>query len=112
MDSFLDGTIGQCQKLGIKPMAWSPFAGGDLFMKSSPEAKRTMEKIEELGSSLGATPGQTILSWLLHHPAGIVPIIGTMKSERIKELAHAVEVKWSKEQWFDLWSAAIGGEVP
>ena len=112
IESFLDGTIGQCQKLGIKPMAWSPFAGGELFNKATPEATRVMEKIEGLGRELGATPGQTILSWMLKHPAGIVPIMGTMKVERIKELAQAVDISWTKEQWFDLWSAAFGGEVP
>ena len=52
------------------------------------------------------------VAWLLAHPAGIVPVMGTNTPARIAALADALRIGLDREEWFILYSAAIGREVP
>lgn len=113
LDPFLDGTLDHCQQLRVAPMAWSPFGGGDLFHSSSPQAQRLRTTLSEIGQQLGnLTIDQVALAWLLTHPAKIVPILGTGKPNRIKAAAAAANLTLTREQWFAIWTASIGTEVP
>jgi predicted oxidoreductase len=55
---------------------------------------------------------QMALAWLLHHPANIVPVLGTHNWERIYAATQAEALPLTREQWFSIYSASIGGEVP
>ena len=113
MDSLHDGRLDQCQRLGITPMGWSPLGGGRLFSEASDQAERLRDVLGEIGSELdGATSDQVALAWLLRHPSGIVPGVGTGKKHRIESAARAVEVSLSREQWFRIWCASAGHGVP
>ena len=52
------------------------------------------------------------LAWLLRHPAGIVPIIGSTKPEHIRDAARAVDLDLSREEWYRLMTAAVGQPLP
>ena len=52
------------------------------------------------------------VAWLLAHPAGIVPVMGTNTLERIAALDDALRVELDLEDWFILYTAALGHEVP
>ena len=54
----------------------------------------------------------TSLAWLLRHPAGIFPVIGTTQPERILESARAVDVKLDAQDWFEMLKVASGRDVP
>lgn len=51
------------------------------------------------------------VTWLLRHPAGITPIVGTVNAERLKGIAAAAGVRLSREDWYRLYLAA-GKELP
>ena len=51
-------------------------------------------------------------SWLMAHPAGIVPIVGSQKVERIVEAAQALTVRWTREEWYAVLIAARGENLP
>ena len=53
-----------------------------------------------------------IFSWLLKHPASIIPIVGTGKIERIKHAVEALDIDMSLEQWFKIYTASTGKELP
>lgn len=112
LDAFTDGTLDQCQRLKIAPMAWSPFAGGQLFQGQTPKAVRVRQAVEAIAQSLGASLDQVALAWLLTHPAQIVPILGTGNLDRIRRAVEAENLKLSREQWFTLWTASTGVNVP
>ncbi len=113
LEPFEDGTIDQCQQLRIAPMAWSPLAGGELFKGESPQAVRLRETLTTITQQFDhATLDQIACAWLLAHPANIVPILGTGNYARIHQAAKAEELKLSREQWFAIWSASTGQEVP
>ncbi len=52
------------------------------------------------------------LAWLLKHPAKIMPIIGTINPERIREAAKAAELELTREEWYRLLIAARGEPMP
>jgi predicted oxidoreductase len=113
MDSLHDGTLDQCQQNGITPMAWSPLGGGRLFTDASVQVLRLHEVLSQVGNELGgASPDQVALAWLIRHPSGIVPVIGSGKRNRIESAARAVELDLTREQWFRIWCASSGHEVP
>jgi predicted oxidoreductase len=113
MDVLNDGTVDQCQRLGISPMAWSPLAGGRLFHDEGEQAVRVREALSKVGESLGgAGMDQMALAWILTHPARIVPVLGTGKIERVQRAAQAELLHLSREQWFTIWRASTGTEVP
>lgn len=113
MDSLHDGTLDQCQRQGIRPMAWSPLAGGGLFGKAAmPQTKRVQTTLVEIAAQLNAAPDQVALAWLLKHPACIVPVVGTGNIDRLRGAAGALKINLSREQWFRLWTASAGHEVP
>lgn len=111
--AFKDGTLEQCQQLRISPMAWSPLAGGRLFQGMDEPSVRLREALIGVANELGeATLDQVALAWLLAHPAQIVPVIGTGKIDRIKSAIASVALELSLQQWFAIWSASTGEEVP
>jgi predicted oxidoreductase len=74
---------------------------------------RVRQALEAVGEALGdATADQVALAWLLAHPSGIVPVLGTGKRERIRAAAGAAKLSLSREQWFSIWIASAGSGVP
>ena len=53
-----------------------------------------------------------ILAWLLLHPADIFPIIGSTTPERIVAAKLALELNYSREDWYRLFEARNGQAVP
>ena len=113
LDPFWDGTLDQCQQLGIVPMAWGPLGSGNLFSTNpEPAASRIRKVAEELASVYQTDADVLLLAWLLKHPSGIFPVTGTTKSERIRRAVAAAEIQMNREDWYKLWTAATGAEVP
>lgn len=113
MQVLHDGTVDQCQRLGVSPMAWSPLGGGRLFQEDGKQAVRLRRALRAVGDQLGnASLDQVALAWILRHPARIVPVLGTGKIDRIQKAAQAVGLELSHEQWFTLWAASTGEDVP
>jgi len=127
-----DGTFEDTQLREIKPLAWGPLGGnpggGANFLfkvkwpKGSVEAKRQAqirEMLRQVGQELQATEDIVALAWSLRHPAGIVPIIGSMNLTRIAlQALQGPEVarRMTKQQWWqisDVCGVGIwGGPVP
>ncbi len=113
LDRFLDGTLDQCQRRRMVPMAWSPLAGGRLFSTEDTQAERVRAALAAVRDETGAASvDQVALAWLLRHPAKIVPVLGTGKPERIRAAARSADLNLSRQQWFAIWSASTGREVP
>jgi predicted oxidoreductase len=73
--------------------------------------KRIIAVAEILGEKYEAGGDQILLSWLLRHPSGILPILGTSKIERIQKALLAIQIPLTREEWFLLWRASTGQEV-
>ncbi|SIR36120.1 Predicted oxidoreductase [Aeromonas sp. RU39B] len=110
-DVTLDGTLDQCQQLGLRPMAWSCLGGGRLF--SAPEYAPLRQELEAIRGELGAASiEQVVYAWVLMLPSKPLPIIGSGKRERIAAAAKAAHVTLTRQQWFRIRKAALGADVP
>lgn len=105
---FTDGSFDLGLLMGFRPMAWSPLGGGRLF---SPAGENVLAKLQHLAPAYGLSPVDLVYAWLMRHPAGIVPVLGTSNPARIRSAAAALAVELSRADWFRIWTAA-GGKVP
>jgi predicted oxidoreductase len=112
MDAIYDGTLNQCEQHDIHPMAWSPLAGGRIMTGEDADAVRTRDALLTIGNELGATPEQVALAWVAALPSQPQVVIGTNQPDRIRESADSVSLNLSRTQWYRLWEAAQGNEVP
>jgi predicted oxidoreductase len=113
MGALYDGTLDQCQGLGICPMAWSPTAGGRLFDREDEAGMRVRKLVEEELSEKygGATLDQIAFAWLLAHPSRIVPVLGTNKEARMESAVKGASIELERQDWYALWEAAQGEGV-
>lgn len=113
LDPFEDGTLDSCMINDVIPMAWSPLGGGELLKGSSRKTSGLRRILETIGESHGDAQADTIaLAWLMKHPSGIIPIIGTGNSERIDNALKALDIEMTREEWFQIWSASRQNPVP
>ena len=113
LEPFGDGTLDQCQQHGMIPMAWSPMGGGNLFMEDDEDerSKRIIAVANILAEKYATGADVILLSWLMTHPANILPVLGTSKIERVHAAVAATLLKLEREEWFMLWRASTGREV-
>lgn len=113
LEPFGDGTLDQCQQHGIIPMAWSPMGGGNLFIEDDEDErnKRIIAVANILAEKYATGADVILLSWLMTHPANILPVLGTSKIERVHAAVAATLLKLEREEWFMLWRASTGREV-
>lgn len=117
---FEDGTLDQCLAEKITPMAWSPLAGGLIGdgakrLLPAQQAYRPetfLPVLDAVSKARGASRTVVALAWLLKHPSGIVPIVGSNNPERIREATRATQVELSREEWYQLLEAARGLRLP
>ena len=116
LDCLHDGTLDQCLSEKLTPMAWSPLGGGRLGtndpidLRDPDHARRIhlRETLDLIARERGSTRSAVALAWLLRHPAKILPILGSTDPKRIQEMAQAVDLELSREEWYRLLEAALG----
>jgi predicted oxidoreductase len=114
LDPFTNGSLHHCMQHHILPTAWGPLGSGKLFDEelADERTQRIRAVATILGDKYSLTTDQTLLAWLTTHPAGIIPVLGTSRKERILAAKNAVSVHLDREEWFMLWRASTGEEVP
>ena len=70
------------------------------------------DALSAVASANGVDNSAVAVAWLLAHPANIMPVMGTNNINRIKGLSDALKVNMDRETWFELYTAALGTEVP
>jgi predicted oxidoreductase len=113
--ALASGTLDYCRRAGILVQAWSPVAGGRLFAppeSATAEEIATSAVINRLASEHETTEEAIALGWLLRHPAGIQPIVGTTNVDRLAASCRADDVELTREEWYALLEAARGERVP
>ncbi len=107
-EAFSNGDVAWMQERAIPPMAWSPLAGGALF---GAEYAAVRDALEVIGAAQGVNTDAVAVAWLLAHPARIMPVLGTNDLSRIARLSDATKVVLGREDWFSIYTAALGHEV-
>lgn len=107
--AFYDGTLDQLMIKKLQPMAWSVM--GSYFTEQSEENERIKKVLKALCQKYNAEENQILLAFILKHPAGILPVIGTSKPENIIKLRKSLTINLEHEDWFKLLEAKNGYEI-
>ncbi len=119
LEPFEDGTLDQCLAEHITPTSWSPLARGLLAGGDpSPEDPRAgtlrnlVATLDRIAGERGESRAVIALAWLLRHPAGIVPIVGSVQPDRIRDATRADAIELDREEWYTILVAARGAGLP
>ena len=112
MAALADGSLDQCIELGVRPMIWSPLAGGRLLTSGDEQALRVRAVLDALGREHSVSAATIAYAWILRHPSRPVPITGSRRIEAVREAVAALGVTLTSDEWYQVWAASAGHEVP
>ncbi|NTJ41753.1 oxidoreductase [Agrobacterium larrymoorei] len=106
--SFTNGDLAYLQERDLPIMAWSPLGGGSLMNQTG----LLSDALDRVAREQNVDTAAVAVAWLLRHPAKILPVLGTNNLARIASISQAESVEMDRQTWFELYSLAIGSEVP
>ncbi|CAH6805741.1 Aldo/keto reductase [Vibrio chagasii] len=113
---FAAGTLEHCQMNNIQLQAWGCLAQGRFaeqgLYSEHENVKKTTHYVAQLANQYGVESEAIVLAFLLRHPAGIQPVIGTTNLERIKASAVATQINLTREEWYNLYVYSRGQALP
>ena len=112
---FINGQLAHAQQHRMPVMAWSPLGGGRLHAQAGTPgtaAARLAPKLEALARAAGTDTTAVAMAWLMHHPVGVLPVMGSNQLERIARFGDAAPVPMDRQTWYELYELANGHEVP
>ena len=117
LDCFVDGTLDQCIEKKMTPLSWSPLGGGWLGDSTTesvedPVKLNVLAKLDAIREKYGISRTAMSLAWLLKHPSGIIPIVGSTNPSRIRDAVNSTEVNLTREEWYEIYVAARGVGLP
>lgn len=103
------GSLDDCLAKKRTAMSWSPL--GSYFREEKTQTKRIQKAIAPMLLKYNATADQLLLAWILKHPVGIYPVVGTTSKERLKTSMESIQIELELQDWFILLEASKGQEV-
>jgi predicted oxidoreductase len=107
-----NGELDQCMERNIGAQSWCPLGGvaypawGSTLTDEQHSVIR--EELESQARRYGCPPETLMLAWILFHPANIFPVIGTTNAERVREAVNALDIPYTREDWYRLLIARVG----
>ncbi|GLQ89349.1 aldo/keto reductase [Dyella flagellata] len=112
LEALDDGTLDQAQQLGLRPMIWSPLAGGRLFTGAGEQELRVRTEMSAIAERHGISLTTLAFAWVLRHPSRPYPITGTQRIDGLRDAVAALDVHLAAEDWYAIWTASKGHSVP
>ncbi len=109
-DAMHNGSLDHMMLQDITPMAWSPL--GKVFKERDTQTDRIRTLLLGLVSKYEVSVDQLLLAWVLRHPSGIYPVIGTTSPHRIAQATEALLIDLELQDWFAMLVASQGHKVP
>jgi predicted oxidoreductase len=113
LEPLTDGTLDLALQRRISVLAWSPLGGGQLVGAGTDErATRVCAELDVHAQRYGVTRAAVVCAWIMAHPAGIIPILGSQQASRIHEATAAGKVRWTRADWYRVLVASRGTALP
>lgn len=77
----------------------------------NPDYPQLNLKLEEVAKHYGVTKAAIAIAWILRHPSGMQPIVGTTNPKHLQELCEASKIKLTREEWYELY-LSVGRKLP
>jgi predicted oxidoreductase len=110
LSPFTDGTLDYQMTNEIATQCWSPL--GSVFQGTSEREGRILKVCESLAKKYEVTSNAILIAWLLHHSAKLTPVLGTTNELHLTEMAIARSIVMDQLDWFRLYTASTGVNVP
>lgn len=118
---LFDGTLDGAMEHRLGVMAWSPLGQGRLG-EGDPRPGRKVAEDSRIvavktalaahGQRHGVGVAAAAYAWIMAHPAGIIPIVGSQNEGRIAESADAYKVRFTRAEWYAILVASLGEDLP
>jgi predicted oxidoreductase len=112
LDPLESGELELAMEHGLAVLAWSPLGQGRIANPTTPRELYVTEALDEVAREHGVSRTAAAYSWIMAHPAGIIPIIGSQQVERIAEAADAYNVRWTRANWYKVLVASRQVPLP
>ena len=112
LDPMTNGLFDQAIEHDIAVLAWSPLGGGRIAKPTTPHETAVADALDAVAAQFGVSRSIATYSWIMAHPARVIPIVGTQNVGRIAELRDVFKVVWSRDDWYAVLTAARGEPLP
>jgi predicted oxidoreductase len=65
-----------------------------------------------MAGELGVSVTTLVIAWVLRHPSRPLPILGSRRIEVARDALAAQALRLDAQQWWRIWTATAGREVP
>ena len=118
---LFDGTLDRAMKHGLGVLGWSPLGQGRLGdgdprpgrrVADDARTARVKAALRDHGARFDVGVAATDYAWIMAHPAGVIPIIGSQDVGRIAQSADAFKVHFTRAEWYAILTASLGENLP
>lgn len=109
---LFDGLFDQSTAEGMAFLAWSPLGGGRLGDPADERGQAIAGLLDAKAAEYGISRAAATYSWVMAHPARPIPIVGTQKVDRIREIPQAFIPRWTRPEWYAVLQSSLGEALP
>lgn len=112
LEPIENGLLDQAMTTGCAVLAWSPLGQGRIARPSGHRELAVAQALDAVAEAHGVSRTAAAYSWIMAHPCGAIPIVGSQQVARIAEAADALEVRWTRADWYKVLIASRGEPLP
>jgi predicted oxidoreductase len=112
IDPLENGLFDQAMAMDTAVLAWSPLGQGRIAQPTNKREHDVAAALDAVAAAQGVSRTAVAYSWIMAHPAGAIPIIGSQQPARIAEAADAFKVRWTREDWYKILVASKQEPLP
>lgn len=112
IEPLYDGVLDQALELGLAVLAWSPLGGGRLATPKDDRSNAVAAELAKVAERAGVSVTAAAYGWIMAHPTGGIPIVGSQQPARIAEAAQALSFTYTRQEWYAVLTAARGAPLP
>jgi predicted oxidoreductase len=111
LDPMRDGTLDDCMRDGVVPLAWSPLAGGRLATGDGIDAE-LLAVLDGLAEREQVERSSIAIAFVLAHPSAPIAVVGTQDPGRLAATSAALDVELTRPDVYAIVQASEGVPLP
>ncbi|MBU6367652.1 MAG: aldo/keto reductase [Gemmatimonadetes bacterium] len=112
LEPMENGLFDEAMVYGTAVLAWSPLGGGRVMAPGTPREEAVAAALDVVAAAHGVSRSAAAYSWVMAHPVGAIPIVGSQQPARIAEAVDAYRVRWTRADWYKVLVASRGVRLP